>query len=109
MFLFFAFVMGTMVWTTLLPKGGTAHSSGVPVAFLVVFAAHFATILLTFGLIAFYIVYLFRTDRVPQDKKALWAVVLFFGAFLAMPVFFYLYVWPDAWPRRVGAAQVAPS
>jgi hypothetical protein len=56
MFLFFAFVAGMMLWTSLGPKGGPAHSSGVPVAFFVVFAAHLATILLTFGLIAFYIV-----------------------------------------------------
>jgi hypothetical protein len=30
-------------------------------------------------LIAVYIVFLFKTDRVPQDKKALWAAVLFRG------------------------------
>ena len=100
MFLFFAFVAGTMLWMSLVPKAGQGHSSGVPVAFLAVFAAHFATILLTFGLIAFYIVYVFKTDRVPQEKKALWAAVLLLGGFVAMPVFFYLYVWPDQWPRK---------
>jgi hypothetical protein len=25
----------------------------------------------------------------------LWAVVLFLGNMIAMPVFFYLYIWPD--------------
>jgi len=108
MFLFFAFVAGTMLWMSLVPKGGPPHSPGVPVAFLVVFAAHFATILLTFGLIAFYIVYLFKTDRVQQDKKALWAAVLFLGGFVAMPVFFFLYVWPDQWPRKPDGSPGAP-
>ena len=99
MFLFFAFVAGTMLWTSLVPKGA-AHSAGLTVAFVALFAAHLGTILLTFALITFYVVYLFKTDRVPQDKKALWAAVLLLGAFVAMPVFFYLYVWPDQWPRK---------
>jgi hypothetical protein len=108
MFLFMAFVAGTMIWMGRAPKGGPAHSAGVPLAFFAVFAAHFATILLTFGLIVFYIVFLFKTDRVPQDKKALWAAVLFLGAFVAMPVFFYLYVWPDQWPSKTGGSSGAP-
>ena len=98
-FLFFAFIAGTIFWISRSASGG-GHSSGPPVAFLLLFAAHFATILLMFALIAFYNVFLFKTDRVPQDKKALWAAVLFLGNMLAMPVFFYLYVWPDEWPRR---------
>lgn len=51
---------------------------------------------LWFALLAFYIVHVFRTGRVPADKKALWAVVLFLGNFLAMPVYWYLYMWPKA-------------
>jgi hypothetical protein len=38
----------------------------------------------------------FRTDRVPADKKALWAVVLFLGNFFAMPFYWYFYIWPKA-------------
>ena len=109
-FLFFAFVAGTIFWVSRPASGGGPHSSGPPIAFLVLFAAHFATILLMFALIAFYIVFLFKTDRVPQDKKALWAAVLFLGNMLAMPVFFYLYIWPDEWPRRkAGAVGDGPA
>jgi hypothetical protein len=107
-FLFFGFIAASMIWMSWLPKEGGAHSSGLPVAFLLLFAAHFATILLMFGLIAFYIIYLVKTDRVPQDKKVLWAAVLFLGNMLAMPVFFYLYVWPEEWPRRRLANSKTP-
>jgi hypothetical protein len=62
-----------------------------------------------FGLIAFYIVFLFKTDRVPQDKKALWAAVIFLGNMVAMPVFFYFYVWPEQWPRTKAEASTGPS
>src|SRR5687768_1551596 len=70
-------------------------SDGPPTAFLVIFALHFLTILWIFALFAIYVTYLFRTDRVKEDKKALWAVVLFMGNMIAMPIFFYLYVWRD--------------
>mgnify|MGYP001496655692 CR=1 FL=1 len=45
------------------------------------------------ALIVSYIVCLFKTSNVPNDKKPLWAVVIFMGHFLAMPIFWYLYVW----------------
>ena len=54
---------------------------------------HMASMALTGGLLLAYIVYLFKTEHVPKDKKALWAVVLFLGNMFAMPVFWVLYVW----------------
>jgi len=66
-----------------------------------IFRIHLIFMALTVALMAFYIVHLFRTDRVSGDKKALWAVVLFLGNLLAMPVYWYLYMWPG---RTEGAA-----
>jgi hypothetical protein len=62
--------------------------------FDLLFRLHLLVMLLIVALMAFYIFHLFRTDRVPSDKKALWAVVLFLGNLLAMPVYWYLYMWP---------------
>ncbi len=59
-----------------------------------VFRWHLGIMGLVVALTILYIVHLFRTDRVPADKKALWAVVLLLGNILAMPVYWYLYVWP---------------
>lgn len=103
LFLFFGFVFASFFW--MVQAQETAHSAGPPRAFLLLFAAHFATMLEMMGLLVFYVVYLFKTDRIPQDKKALWAVVLLLGNMLAMPVFYYLYVWPDQWPRPSGPAS----
>jgi hypothetical protein len=64
--------------------------------FNTIFRLHMMAMALILLLMAFYIVHLFRTDRVPNDKKALWAVVLFLGSLLAMPVYWYLYIWPKA-------------
>ncbi len=101
-FLFFGFI--AFLFVGMIGDGGQPQkSSGVPIAFVVLVAAHFGTMLLLFALLVFYIVFLFKSDRVPQDKKALWAAVLFMGNALAMPVFFYVYVWPEEWPRPANA------
>jgi EamA domain-containing membrane protein RarD len=67
------------------------------------------TILWTFALLAIYVRLLFKTERVPTDKKTLWAVVLFLGNMLAMPVFWYLYVWrePESEAKRTAGGYAA--
>ena len=63
--------------------------------FSTVFILHILTTLWSFALLAIYFRLLFKSDRVPKDKKTLWALALFFGNVIAMPVFWYLYVWRD--------------
>jgi hypothetical protein len=48
------------------------------------------------GLLVFYIRHVFQNDRMQEDRKMLWAVVLFLGNALAMPIYWYLYIWKDA-------------
>jgi hypothetical protein len=85
-FLFLAFIVTTEV-------GPHEPTHGIPTALVILMALHIFTILLVFILIAIYIVHIFRTDAVSQDKKALWAVVIFLGHVFAMPVYWYLYIW----------------
>ena len=67
-----------------------------PVPFRVLFVLHALCIVWIWGLLAFYLAFLFKSPAVPKDQKVLWAVVLFLMNALAMPVFWYLYVWPQA-------------
>ena len=90
MILFMCMMVGMMV-----SDFSDGHSSGPPFAFKVIFPLHLLTMLEIFVLLAIYVLYLFKTDRVRQDKKALWAVVLFLGNMMAMPVFWYLYIWKE--------------
>ena len=77
------------------------------VSFGTFFAIQMLAVLLTLGLTVFYIVNVFRNDRVEKDKKALWAVVIFMGNAFAMPVYWYLFIWPEreepgsGWRERV--------
>lgn len=72
---------------------GESYSREPPIFFMILVPLHFFTMLDIFALLVIYLVHLFKSDRVPQDKKALWAVVLFLGNMIAMPVYWYWYVW----------------
>jgi hypothetical protein len=72
---------------------GGLEGDGGRTWFVLLFVAHGLCMLWIWALTAFYLVFLFKTDVVPKDQKALWAVVLFLGNVLAMPIFWYLYIW----------------
>ena len=60
---------------------------------MVILPLHLFTILEIFALVPIYLFYLFKSDVVAHDKKALWAVVIFSGNMISMPIFWYLYIW----------------
>lgn len=90
-FIFFAFVFSSAI----LAMNGSAVIGDPSSGFGTIFILHMFTILLMFVLLAIYIVNVFNNDHVENDKKALWAVVLFLGNLIAMPIYWYLYIWRD--------------
>ena len=54
---------------------------------------HAVAALLTLGLGIGFLLVVFRTARVPPDKKPIWAALLIVGNIVAFPVFWYFYVW----------------
>ena len=44
-------------------------------------------------LLVIYIVNVFKNNTVESDKKALWAIVLFFGNIISMIVYWVLHIW----------------
>jgi hypothetical protein len=90
MVLFFVIVFGFVLTNINQPQ---QTSGPMPAAFVLVFILHFLTAFEIMGMIAYYIYHIFKTPHVPQDKKALWAVVIFLGNVMAMPIYWYLYIW----------------
>jgi hypothetical protein len=86
---YFAFFMVTVLSGVL----GLLQGEDGKTWFLVLFVLHVLCILWIWALLALYLVFLFKSETVPKDKTVLWAVVLFFGNVLAMPIFWYLYMW----------------
>lgn len=92
MVIFFVFIFS---WIFIFSQKEAPSPSGPPIEFLVIFGLHFLTILWIFVLLIIYIVNVFKNDRVAKDKKALWVVVLFLGTMVAMPIYWYLYIWRE--------------
>ena len=86
------FFMGTIVVAVLSnPPSAPGHA-----LFKVIFVLHMLCILWLWGLIAFYLVYLFKSEVIPKDQRPLWAVVLIFFNVFSMLVFWFLYIWPES-------------
>ena len=98
-FIFFAINMSSF------PSAVTAS----PDAFDHLFRIHMISTAISMLLIVGFVVYLFRTTRVPQPKKALWAVVLLMAGVFGIPVFWWIYIRPSIWPRAPGAGLKVKS
>jgi hypothetical protein len=102
--LFFVFILSMV----LLESGG--GGDGAPPIIAIIFPLHLLTMLIIAALTVFYIVNVFRNNRVDKDKKALWAIVIFMGSVIAMPIYWYLYVWKEepaaaSAPGQLGSAD----
>ncbi len=67
-----------------------------PTLFKVLFLLHLLCMLWLWALIAFYLVYLFKSAAIPKDQRTLWTILLLFFNMFAMPVFWFLYIWPES-------------
>ena len=92
MFLF----IGLFFTAILFGPGPAEPGSGIQPGLAFIFGLHLLTMVLILALTVFYIVDIFRNDRVEKDKKALWAIVIFMGNAIAMPIYWYLYFWKEA-------------
>jgi hypothetical protein len=99
MLLFIAFI-GVVIATD------NGDGAGVGPAFGVVVAFHLATMLLMLALTVIYVLHALRSGTVPQDQRLLWVVILFVGNVIAMPIYWWLYVWKEG-DRAVSDQQHA--
>jgi hypothetical protein len=104
MFIFFAVFMNGFF----THPGSAEQPEAAFRSFQILMALHLGTMLLMMALLTFYIVHVFKNAAIAGDKRALWAVVLFFGNIIAMPVYWFLYVWREPRPDVVPPLPVPP-
>jgi hypothetical protein len=96
-FIYMLLFIGVLVIAalTIVQQAHQQHAPGQ--AFLpYIFIPHIATILLMFALMAFYIVHVFKNADLKDDRRVLWAVVLFMGLPVSAPVYWWLFIWRPA-------------
>lgn len=74
----------------------TPHQQFHPGFFPYIVIPHVGTMLLMFALAAFYIVHVFKNAALKDDRRALWAVVLFAGLPFSAPVYWWIFIWRPA-------------
>ncbi len=72
------------------------HQPQGPEMMIYIFVPHILTMLLMFALIAFYIIHVFKNAAFKDDRRVLWAVVLFMGLPFSAPVYWWLFIWRPA-------------
>ena len=61
----------------------------------IIIPLHLLTILIIVVLMAFYVVNVIRNDRIKSDMKAVWAIVIVIGGPIALPIYWYFFIWKD--------------
>jgi hypothetical protein len=59
----------------------------------IIFPIHFGIMIEIIVLLIIYIKNIFKNDNIEETKRTLWALVLFFGNIIAMPVYWYINIW----------------
>jgi len=101
MFLFFVVIFSVFIVAGFnhgprAPVGNAPGSIFSPIGFMGFFVLHMLTIMGSLALTVFYIIRVFKTEKLDQNMKIMWMLLLFFMGILAQPVFWYLYIWRDA-------------
>ena len=109
LFVGFAFAM------TFGATAGAPQESGVfpGLFFGVFFPLHCLSILVSVGLIAFYLVHIIKNQEASENARIVAALGMVFLPLVAMPLYYYFFIWkeePPAWGRAeaVGKAGDAP-
>jgi len=79
----------------LAPHWEASSIEGPPSLFFIIFPVHFLIILLIWGLVIFYIVNVYKSNKVPKQQRVLWVFLLIFGGIIAMLFYWYLYIWKE--------------
>ncbi len=91
--------IAAMFSTILLNGPGRPPDPDVfPLAMLIILPIHMLTVFGSIALSIFYIVNVFRNNRVKKDQQVLWVVMLIMFGMIAEPIYWYMYIWKDEAP-----------
>jgi hypothetical protein len=111
LFMGFIFLMlfGMLAGVFIAESGGEPpmFMVGFPFLFMfVIFPLQFVYIFLQFGLQVFYFIHLLKNTAAPEAARILLGLGIFFMPFLAMPIYYLMYIWRE--PATDAAIPPAP-
>ncbi|MFC2046158.1 hypothetical protein ACFLTC_01380 [Chloroflexota bacterium] len=106
------------VWLSMVPgmvdfelAPATAPEESIPffpVAFLAIIPLHCLTMVLQIGLMGFYLAHIIKNTAASETLRIILGIGVFLMPFVAMPVYYYLYIWsdePPEWAQKLAGNQ----
>jgi uncharacterized membrane protein YozB (DUF420 family) len=90
-FLYFVFFLCFFIGT--FAKIANNQPENINSMFFIIFPIHFAIMIEIIVLLIIYIKNVFKNENIEESKRTLWAIVLFFGNLIAMPIYRYINIW----------------
>jgi len=97
--IFVGVIMISMGVLPLLANKGGSPDPFFPI-FGLIFPVHFCTIFIGFGLMVFYLIHVIKNTKADETIRIILGVGCFFLSFVAMPIYYYLFIWlenPPEW------------
>jgi hypothetical protein len=76
--------------------------------FFAIFPLHCFTMLLQFVLMGFYLIHVIKNTTASETVRIILGIGFFFMPFIAMPVYYYAYIWLETPPAWAMLAQDTP-
>ena len=86
------FFLGSFIFMFTNFPAMAGKSEGMPTMFKVIFPLHIFTMLEMFALLIVYVLRALKNERLDQNTRLLWAILLFVGNMLAFPIYYCLHI-----------------
>jgi hypothetical protein len=109
-FVFFAFWLAMASSMFFLPSGARNEFPLFGSPFFAIFPLHCLTILLGFILDAVYLIHMIKNTAGSDTIRIILAIGIVMIPFIAMPLYYYLYIWldePPAWAKQPQQDRIA--
>jgi hypothetical protein len=95
-FLIMVSVFGSALVSAIAGRGSGLLADDSDAGFFLFLTMTVGLGLFSVALVGYYVFFIFCSERVRAEDKALWAIVLFMGNVIGIPIFWFVYFWRDA-------------
>ena len=86
----------------------TAAPALLPFGLVALFGVHIISVFLMLGLLPVYIVLAVKRDQFDQTTRIVWIILICMMGTVAMPAYWYLYIWREQSVKLVGESATQP-
>ncbi len=97
---FFVFMLFILIQISVASGSPNQDPSPFVAGFAVIFILHVLTMIDMVGMLIYYVLLAMKNQILSQDMRLVWALLIFVGNIIAMPIYWYLYIWKEQAPTK---------